>query len=96
MLRGTFKNVVRYANWPKQNQVIKLDKTYYPKGIFFSNNDNFVTVIGATELMIIETKTGKVTFKMKLPNWKFVEDIEVFGHPITEGHCDHDHDTETI
>ena len=33
---------------------------------------------------------------MKLPHWKIVEDINVFGHPIAEHEDDDDYDHETI
>ena len=51
----------------------------FPKGIFFSNNDNFVAVIGKSELLIIDTTTGKILFKMNLPNQENYENINVFG-----------------
>ena len=72
---------IKQTNFPKQNQLINVDKLN-PKGIFFSNNDNFVSVIGSKELIIIETKTGKVSFRMLLPDWKVVESINIFGHDI--------------
>ena len=62
----------------------------FPKGIFFSNNDNFVAVIGKSEILIIDTKTGKILFKMNLPNQKNYENINVFGQQQLDDTLYHD------
>ena len=54
------------------------------RSIFFSNNEHYVTVIGERELMIIDTKHGKILTKMQLPKWEFYEKIETFGGILSD------------
>ena len=43
----------------KSNQVVSLPEAFEPKGLFFSNNDQHLAVIGAQRLVIVDVKTGQ-------------------------------------
>lgn len=68
LLKPTYKNATKRSNSTTCNHSIPLQH-FIPQGIYFSNNDSYIVVVGKTELKIIETKMGKVIFKMKLPTW---------------------------
>ena len=53
-----------------QNQRIDLDSNFRATGIFFSNNDQYLVVIGEKDLIIIDNRTGAKVHKQYLPNRK--------------------------
>jgi len=52
----------------KSNQVVSLPEAFEPKGLFFSNNDQHLAVIGAQRLLIVDVKTGQKQSELLLPN----------------------------
>jgi len=56
-----------------QNQRIDLDPNFWAMGIFFSNNDQYLVVVGQKDLIIIESRTGVKVYKQDLPNFKQFE-----------------------
>jgi|APSaa5957512535_1039671.scaffolds.fasta_scaffold319206_1 hypothetical protein len=61
------KNLEQQDDYPHQNMVIKLNKSFKPNGLFFSNNDYYLGVIGAGEIQIHDSRTGRLCHNQKLP-----------------------------
>lgn len=56
-----------------ENKIIKIktsdDDTvrFKPEGIFISNNENYIAVVGKSETWVIDTISGKIEYKQPMP-----------------------------
>jgi len=62
------KSLEEQDDLPHTNHVVPLEKKFFPSGIFFSNNDYYVGVVGNDEIVIIDSRKGKVSYRQELPN----------------------------
>ena len=52
----------------QQNHRIEIDQNFEVQGLFFSNNDIYLVVVGKRELFIIDNRTGLKAYTQRLPN----------------------------
>ena len=58
---------------PMENKIIKIKTSdddsvrFKPEGIFISNNENYVAVVGKSETWVIDTIKGKIEYSQPMP-----------------------------
>ena len=62
------RTIQQVGNHPRTNTLVKIGKAFKLKGISFSNNDQFIGVIGQYQIWIVDSRNGMINNIQDFPS----------------------------